>query len=393
MHADRVSTLAGGANQQGVRDHNERLIMSLLLRHGALPGSELSRLAGVSPQTVSVILRGLERDGYITRGTPIRGKVGKPSIPMTLAADGAYSLGLKIGRCSADVVLMDLHGKVHSTAQLTYDYPEMSQIVGFLAQSLETIANEMSKEAIARLTGIGVAMPFQIWNWHNSLGTPRSVFDEWETTDLEGKIRAITDLPIHIVNDATAACQAEHIFGRGKVFSDYAYFFVGAFVGGGVVMSNALVEGPGGNAGAFGSLRSNQPDGTSKQLIDTASIFLLEAQLSAAGLDPRMLWSNQPTWTGFDEYLTPWIEQTALELAKAALSVCSVIDFKAVVIDGGFPESVRAALVEKTRMRLVELDARGLRLPRIEEGSIGPNARAIGAAGASLFDKCFLKNS
>ena len=60
MESGTIRSLSAGVNQQGLRDHNERLILSTLQRHGPLPGSDLSRAAGLSAQTVSVILRELE---------------------------------------------------------------------------------------------------------------------------------------------------------------------------------------------------------------------------------------------------------------------------------------------------------------------------------------------
>jgi hypothetical protein len=47
-----VRSISTGLSQKGVRDHNERLLLSLVQRHGALPGSDLARLAGLSAPTV-----------------------------------------------------------------------------------------------------------------------------------------------------------------------------------------------------------------------------------------------------------------------------------------------------------------------------------------------------
>ncbi|MEM9524427.1 MAG: sugar kinase, partial [Pseudomonadota bacterium] len=54
------------------------------------------------------------------------------------------------------------------------------------------------------------------------------------------------------------------------------------------------------------------------------------------------------------------------------------------------PISVRRVLVERTRNALDRLDMRGLVKPRIEEGSVGGNARAIGAASGPIFSQFFL---
>mgnify|MGYP000309253299 CR=1 FL=1 len=58
-----VRTLSIGLSQRGVRDHNERLLLSLIQRHDSLPGSDLAKIAGLSPPTVSGILRQLEAGG------------------------------------------------------------------------------------------------------------------------------------------------------------------------------------------------------------------------------------------------------------------------------------------------------------------------------------------
>ena len=103
-----IQTISSGATQRGLRDYNERLILSMIQRNGALPGSEVARHAGLSPQTVSLIMRKLEADGLLAKGMPLRaGRVGKPSVPMDLAADGAFSFGLDVGRRGANLVLMD----------------------------------------------------------------------------------------------------------------------------------------------------------------------------------------------------------------------------------------------------------------------------------------------
>ncbi len=393
MEADKVRSLSGGVNQSGVRDYNERLLMSMLQRHGPTPGSDLARRAGLSPQTVSVILRGLEADGFLQRGQPQRGRVGKPSIPMELAADGVFSVGLKIGRRSADLLLMDFCGTIRRQLQTTYRYPMPGEVFAFLRAGLEQFTGCLSARDAARIAGIGIAAPFEMWKWHEALGAPAQEFRQWKEFDFASEVAGFSDLPVYIENDATAACRAEHVFGRGREYRDYAYFFLGSFIGGGVVLNHSVYVGNHNNAGAFGSLRSADATGQSRQLIDSASLFLLEADIAAAGLDPAGLWRSPQDWTAFSVQLERWIERSAGELAKAALNVCAVIDFEAILIDGGFPVPVRRALVERTRHHLAGMDLRGLVRPGIEEGSVGGNARALGAACGPVLDRYFLNTN
>ena len=392
MDGSKVRAGSGGVNQSGVRDHNERRLLSRLQRPGAMPGIDLARAAGLSPQTVSVILRKLEKDGILRRGEPIRGKVGKPSIPMDLNPDGVLSLGLKVGRRSADLLLLDFTGQVRAQVHTSYAYPMPEAVFGFLEDGLATLLSDLDDSARARLCGIGIGVPFELWKWHDLVGAPAETFKSWKGIDFAQEVARFSTLPVFVVNDATAACRAEHLFGRGREFSDYAYFFIGSFVGGGVVLNGTVFEGNQGNAGALGSMRSTGPSGESRQLIDVASIHLLEGRLIEAGVNPEVLWQHPQDWSALSRYVDPWIGETAQELAKASLSICAVIDFEAILIDGAFPEVVRVELVERIQRYLVNQDKRGLVPPQIGAGSVGENARAIGAASSPIFTQ-FLLNT
>ena len=48
---------------------NERLVLSLVRRHGELPKADIARMTGLSPQTISNVMNGLEADGLLRRGS------------------------------------------------------------------------------------------------------------------------------------------------------------------------------------------------------------------------------------------------------------------------------------------------------------------------------------
>ena len=385
MDGNMTTRQSAGVNQSGLRDHNERLILSVLQRHKTVPAAELARRTGLSKPTVSTILRDLEEEGLVRRGDPVRGKVGKPSIPIELDPDGAFSIGLKVGRRSADLLLLDFVGTVRAQLSTTYDYPLPDAVFGFLEDGLNALLGDLPPKHRSRVCGIGIGTPFELWKWHDLTGIAAEKFRSWKDVVFADEVSRFSDLPVHVVNDATAACHAEHLYGRGKEYRDFAYFYIGSFIGGGVALNGTVFEGNRGNAGALGSLRTTGPLGESQQLIDTASLHLLEARLIEAGLNPEVLWQKPQDWSGLSRYVDPWIGETAQELAKASLSICSVIDFEAILVDGAFPPEVREQLVERVQRYLVNQDKRGLIAPVIATGTVGENARAIGAASGPIF--------
>lgn len=236
--------------------------------------------------------------------------------------------------------------------------PMPGDVFRFLERGIATLSTALSAAQRARICGIGVAAPHEMWNWTKTIGAPKAEFDAWKQVDIRQEVSRFSALPVYVEIDATEACRAELNFGRGRSARNYAHFYIGSFVGGGVVMNHSVVDGNQSNAGAFGSLRSRGDDGTDAQLIDTASLHLLEADLRRYGLDPARLWHTPQDWSDIFEHVTRWIDAAAPALATAILSVCAVIDFEAVVIDGSFPTDLVARLVARVDQHLLHRDAR-----------------------------------
>ncbi|WP_415008638.1 ROK family transcriptional regulator [Aestuariivirga sp.] len=377
--------LSRGTTQSGVRLYNERLALSLIRRHGALPKAEIARLTGLSAQTVSVIVRQLEGDGLLLRHKPQRGKVGQPLVPFALDPDGAFSIGLKVGRRSADLVLMDLTGALRKSVRRAYAFPAPAELLGFVRSGLTELVEDLKPKLRTRISGMGIAAPFELWNWEEEVGAPHDVLDAWRGFDLAAEIAVLCDWPVEFCNDATAACSAELLFGKGREYRDFAYFFLGFFIGGGLVINGSVHHGRTGNAGALGSFPVPQPTGGAVQLIRTASFYVLEQELKRQGKDPNMLWRNADDWSDVGPALDRWIAEAATSIAYAAAGVASATEMVAAVIDGAMPGDVRAKLVSATSAALANINMQGISPFSVVAGTIGADARAMGAASLPLF--------
>ena len=374
-----------GSNQSGMRAHNERLVLSLVRRDGALAKSDIARITGLSAQTVSVIMRGLEADGLLTRGQPVRGKIGQPSVPMSLAADGAYFFGLKIGRRSVDLVLIDLLGQIIGFRRQTYRYPSPEAVVRFVREALPALRDDLPFGLRDRIGGLGIAMPFQLWNWAQHIHAPPGALDAWRDRDVAAELAAVCDMPVYVQNDATAACGAELVFGTGERAQDFLYFYIGFFIGGGLVLNGHLFPGRTGNAAGVGPMPVPGPDGRMRRLMTVASLSTLADLAQAAGADADQLWEQPEGWVLPARLVDDWIDMAATGLASAILSAVTLVELETVVIDGWVPATVRARLVDRTREAFFRLDLAGLTAPpAIREGTVGPQARELGGAALPL---------
>lgn len=375
-----------GTNQAGMRAHNERLVLSLVRRGGPLAKTEIARLTGLSAQTVSVIMRKLEADRLLKRGQPQRGRVGQPSVPMSLDPEGAFFLGAKIGRRSLDIATVDFAGAVRRDVSERYPYPTPRDTLRRLIEGVAAAEAALGPQA-ARIAGLGLAMPFALWSWAEEFGAPAAEMAGWRSVDIRAELAALLPYPVYLRNDATAACGAELAFGAGAEFQDFLYFFVGAFIGGGLVLNGGLFSGRSGNAAALGSMPVRDRSGRTVQLIDLASIAALEARLRADGLSTEALYDPQSDWSGFDAHLEAWIDEAAAGIAQAVIAASAVVDVEAVMIDGSFPRAALARLLAATARAMRALDLSGIDPPELRAGSLGSIARALGGASLPLFDR------
>ncbi|MDO5642298.1 MAG: ROK family transcriptional regulator [Paracoccus sp. (in: a-proteobacteria)] len=368
--ADQQGAVLRGSNKASMRARNERLVITLLHRHATLSRAAIAAQTGLSAQAVSVITRKLEAEGLIMGGTPMRGRVGQPSIPYRLNPDGALFLGVKVGRRSAQVVLGDMAGTIRESHPLTYAQPEPGPISAFV---LDAAARIMAGPQAARVMGVGIAIPSEMWNWGALIGMDEARAAGWRDLRLAGDLAHLTGLPVYTRNDATAACGAELMFGQQGLPADFLHLYFGYFIGGGLVLDRRLYDGSAGNAAAIGSMPITWR-GALSQLIELASIRALEQWLPPGRIITEENFASIP-----ETLLDRWLAQASGSAAHAIAASCALLDLGAVVIDGWMPADIRAELTARIGAALPGFDFSGMSLPKVIEGSLGASARTIGA--------------
>jgi predicted NBD/HSP70 family sugar kinase len=286
---------------------------------------------------------------------------------------------------------------VEGRVSLAHRYPTPDNVVRFANESIAQLMGQLPVPMRARVAGLGIAIPFQLGDWSQDLGLDTAEMEAWRDRDIASEIASAWSFPVYLQNDGSAACGAELVFGAQNRPRDFLYFFLGFFVGGGLVIDNALFTGRTGNAAALASIPIGIQAAKVSQLVEVASIVTLERMVVEAGGNAGMIWDNPARWTLPQGVLEAWMAKAVEGLAYAILSASCLIDFESVIIDGWLPEDVRAELVARTAERLNQIRVAGIQVPDIREGSIGRDARALGAASLPLSDrflvdrKAFLK--
>lgn len=374
-----------GSNSVGLGQFNERVVLQAIRLHGPLAKAGIARLTHLTAQTVQIIIARLEAEELVLRGDPVRGKVGQPSVPMALNPDGGFSIGIKIGRRSLDLLLVDFCGQVRERQTLRYDFPDPATLFDAIRERLALLRASLAPVLRSRLHGIGVAAPLSLDGWQALLGVAPDQAARWAGIDIRARVEAMVGgLPVRFVKDTAAACVAELVMGHGRRIDSYLYIFLDTFIGGALVLDGQLRAGPHGNAGAVGSMQAGAA--APGQLLGAASLFKLEARFRAAGLDSDAVYDARALAPGWASLTQDWLREVGPAVAQSIHSAACLLDLETIVIDGNCaPALLRELLAELERALGTHCDWEGVARPALLAGTVGADARALGGALLPLY--------
>lgn len=368
-------------SKAALRPHNERLFLDLIRTEGQMSKAELTRASGLSAQSATVIANRLVEEGLLRAQDAVKGKIGQPSIPYALDPDGAYSIGVKVGRRSLEVAVMSFDYRIIERVVRRYDFPHLGSIRAEVVTAITDIFASMSIAKREKVVGIGIALPDDLSAWEATVGAPSGAMADWKGVDLASELAAKFALPVRQLNDASAACLAEIAVGNSEHHRTFAYFYVGTFIGGGIAFAGQLFGGQHNLAGAMASLPSGaMSHGVSPQLLEGASLHYLEEAARAAGLQEDFFYYAAPVNQGAMAIFDDWVKTAAPLIAFAAVAAQAILDPDAIVVDSSLSPELTSALIAAVRESIrSNYDDRGLANVNIVAGTNGIDARAIGS--------------
>lgn len=239
----RIADRASNLNAPSVRSYNERLVLSLLLQNQGISRLEIGEKTGLSAQTVSVIVRSLEQEGLVAKGEAQRGRVGPPTIPLSLNPEGAYAVGISFGARAGDIVLIDLIGSIRR--HTTHPYAALRSSDALLPP-IEQALKSVPPGGTTRTAAIGLA----VLDDATTSEDVQAVLG-FDFTEAQRRIERALQQPVFIQNDITAAAGGESLFGAARPLSDFLFFYLGSSLHSRLILNHQIYNGnAGGRSGA-----------------------------------------------------------------------------------------------------------------------------------------------
>ncbi|WP_422377242.1 ROK family transcriptional regulator [Roseibium sp.] len=383
-----------GSNSAQLRRYNERIVLQILRRAGEASKAELARAVQLTNAAIGAIIQDLIEEGLIVEaGKRHDGSRGQPATILRLAPGGAYSFGVRLDRTNMETVLMDFSGRLVSRRLHDLILPAPERALEILTEDIRILREELGSDEQTRITGIGLAQPFNLGAWLHELGLPEADFKKWDDYDLAETLETATGLPVFSENDGTAAAVAELFYGLGRQNDHFLYLFLGPAIGGGLILKGDVIRGETGNAGDVAMMpvppsslpTAPKPRNQWDLLLTRASLVALARHMAPDDFSRLNRTDLQDAVETSDIRYREWLQDCADALGLALRSAYALLDVPLVVIDGDlggpFPAAFRSALKEAVERAAPEKR----HSPDIQVGSFGHDAGAIGAASLPQF--------
>ena len=97
-------------------------------------------------------------------------------------------------------------------------------MIEFKNIAIQNLLHNLTTEERDRVASLGIAMPFQIWEWAKALDLDPKDLADWKTQNIAKKVAQNWAFPVYLENNASAACEAELVFGSQDRPRDFLYF-------------------------------------------------------------------------------------------------------------------------------------------------------------------------
>jgi predicted NBD/HSP70 family sugar kinase len=240
-----------GTNLGRLGGYNQAVILDAIRRaHGGVARVELVELTGLSPQTISNVVRRLVDEGLVREDRKAVTGPGKPRTLLALEVSSRFAVGIHLDPALMTLVILNLNGKV--VASVRQEVPAAGPDLTVRAMA-DRVGGLIRQAGVARekILGIGVAVPGPIDEPRGVVVGP-PMLQGWERVPLREPLHELTGLPVLLDKDVTAAAVAELWASERPGPENFAFIYLGTGLGAGIVLQDEVLRGASGNIGEMG---------------------------------------------------------------------------------------------------------------------------------------------
>ncbi len=237
-------------SQPSLREANSSRIIEAVKAYGRITQVELASVTGLSPATVSNIVRQLlDQDVVETTATT---RSGRRAQLVALKTSSALAVGMHIGRRSLELVIADASLDVRTVKRLPLPPDHRSDTTLDRAALLISDMADDVGASMDQIGGVGLALPSSVGREGRGAAFQ---LPGWEELDVDQLLSARIQRPVLIVKEADAGALAESRLGSLRGASSALYVYASHTTDSSFLVSGTPLAGFRGAAGALGHVR------------------------------------------------------------------------------------------------------------------------------------------
>lgn len=238
-------------SQSSLREANRARLVESLKRHGRLTQIELAGSTGLSPATVSNIVKELTASGILH--TSFTSRSGRRATLVSLARKvglvaGAHFSTRQLHIAIADATRTTVAETAIPLAPGHRHDAELDRLSILLSEMMENLGGSLGD-----LLSVGVALPAPIDPRTGMVSTP-GLLPGWEGIDVAESLSARIERPVYVDSEANLGGLAEAREGSGRAASSSVYIRVGHTISAGLIVDGDLFRGVNGKTGQIGHM-------------------------------------------------------------------------------------------------------------------------------------------
>lgn len=242
---------ASPGSQTSLREANRARVTDSLKRYGRLTQVELAGITGLSPATVSNIVKELAAAGVLN--TSITSRSGRRATLVSLARHLGIVAGAHFSSRHLHIAIADTTRTIvaQSTLPLPVDHrhdAELDRLTLLLSDMMDSIGGSLTD-----ILAIGLGLPAPIDPRTGRISAP-GLLRGWEGADVAASLSARTGRPVYIDAEANLGGLAEAREGATRTSASSVYLRVGQTISAGLVVGGDLFRGVNGKAGQIGHI-------------------------------------------------------------------------------------------------------------------------------------------
>ncbi|WP_174529618.1 ROK family protein, partial [Micromonospora maritima] len=246
---DVVTPPTSPVSRERSKEIKRRSVISAARQARVLSRAELTELTGLSPATLTPLVRDLIAEGYLLERGPGASRAGRPRaiLEFNPRAELVAAVALEPTRISCEIADSDGAVIAHRSVRRTGDIVDL----------ICTAVPELAGPGLPALRGVAIAAPGVSTGGAVRLAPSVGLV---EARPVGESVQRRLGVPVVIDNDVNLMAAGEHAAGAGADVADLLLLHVADGIGAGLVLDGQVRRGSGGAAGEVGFLPLDPAD-------------------------------------------------------------------------------------------------------------------------------------